>query len=112
MILKPTAYLTGITLLLSGVITLRGWIGRSIYHHHTTTNFKLLWLVLIPCWLVGFIYILVSHFKYKTEYKPAPWLKLTEREYWRMFWGWAAIRFAAFLIIMLIAAAYLLIKFH
>ena len=112
MILKPTAYLTGMTLLISGGLTLREWTRRSIYHHHTAVDLKLLLLLLIPFWLIGFVYILLAHFKYGTQYKPAPWLKLTNREFWKMYWGLAAVRFAIYIFMLLIAFLILTIKFR
>ena len=63
MIAKPTVYLSGMTILLGIVITIR----QAIQYHPDRTDFSLMWILLIPFWLIGFIYILIAHYKYKTE---------------------------------------------
>lgn len=101
MILKPTAYLTGTTLLVGVCLVIRAKF------HNYEMDAILASLLVIPFWLIGFIYILIAYYKYKTEYKPAPFLKLTSREFWRMYWGWAAIRFGVLLIMVLVGMIYL-----
>ena len=51
------------TILLGIVITIR----QAIQYHPDRTDFSLMWILLIPFWLIGFIYILIAHYKYKTE---------------------------------------------
>jgi hypothetical protein len=106
MIVKPLAYLSGVTAL-AGIAV---WVRMAIRSTHRATNADPFFFILMlsVIWLGGAVYIIHAHFKYKTEYDFTK--KWTWRRWWSWTWRWEVIRLVVILIAALIAIAVEVIK--
>ena len=107
MIVKPLAYLSGVTALAGVAVWMRMTI-RSTYRSATADPFFFI-LMLSVIWLGGAIFIIHNHIKYKTEYD-FKHEKMTGRKWWSWWWHWKVIGWVFALIAALIVIAIEVIK--
>ena len=110
MIIKPLAYLSGITLLASVAVWVRMAI-RSAFRSADGDGGPFFFILMLSVfWLGGAGYIIRSHFKYKTEYdfqrKEWTWEELRSR-----MWRLEIIRWSVILVVALIGITVAVIKY-
>jgi hypothetical protein len=109
MILKPLAYLSGVTALAGAAVWTRMAI-RSTYRSSDVDPFFFV-LMLAVIWLGGAGYILYAHVRYKTEYSFKR-EKMTWSEWWSWWWHWKVIGWVAGVLTVLLVIAIEVIRYN